>query len=83
MREKLSLDKQRKIKKMKKEIKTRLLVTIKNIDTGCDFRLDGIEFVKQSKDWIEVKYNIPENDCYKPYLYERTQYELVSVEMYE
>lgn len=62
---------------------TRLKVTLKNLDTGCDFVVEGVDFIKVNKDWIEVNFNIPENDYFKPYLYQRTQYDLVCVQMYK
>lgn len=61
----------------------RLLVTLKNLDTGCNFRVEGIENVKQNKDLIEVKFNVPQNRYFEPYLYSRAQYDLVSIEMYK
>lgn len=60
-----------------------LRVIIKNLDTNCDFEIAGIELVKQNKDWIEVKYNVPQNNFYRSYLYERSRYELVSIIPYK
>ena len=60
-----------------------LRVVLKNLDTNCDFEIAGIELVKQNKDWIEVKYNVLENDFYEPYLYERSRYEIVSIIPYK
>ena len=62
---------------------TRMRVTLKNLDTGRDFVVDGIDLIKVDKDWIEVNFNVPENDYFKPYLYQRTQYDLVCVQMYK
>ena len=62
---------------------TRLRVTLKNLDTDRNFEIDGIDLIKQNKDWIEVNFNIPQNDYFKPYLYQRTQYEIISIVMYE
>lgn len=62
---------------------TRLRVTLKNLDTDRNFEIDGIDLIKQNKDWIEVNFNVPKNDYFKPYLYQRTQYEIISVVPYE